>query len=227
MKHFIVSLFSLVLLLSGSVIAQEEMEQEATEVVADTGWVTEKMPFTYQNIQVPREMWDLVKQILESDGVSAKALEDYSLSPTTVHVELSSSDPLVLKDGKNQRLIFTEGGGDLDLFNYVPGRGKFRIRFSPHLVNEKKFHVLYISESPGKQIEGSQWGNGCGNMYDLSEVSGQFLEGEGMLVTTSKRHYLHLMAGVYVFFQLVDERLFLGYIRVMDSRYPNFDCKAS
>ena len=89
------------------------------------------------------------------------------------------------------------------------------------------FHMIYLSDSPGKRIEKGLWGNGCGKMYDLSQSAHRFLNEPGMLLTTSKRHYLHLMAGVFIFFQLVDERLFLSYIRIMDSRYPNFTCKSN
>ena len=201
--------------------AQEEAEE------TDSNWVETKMPFTYQNIQVPREMWNLIKDTMRADGATEKQMENFSINPTSVSVELSSLEQKVLKDNKNHKLLFTDGGGDLDLFDYVPGRGQFYLRFSPHLVNGNDFHIFYLSESPGKKIEGSQWGNGCGNMYDISKSSDKFLGLEGILLTTSKRHYLHLMAGVFVFFQLVDERLYLGYIRIKDSRYPNFNCKNS
>ena len=216
-----VILFLLGLLVVTSVHSQDDAEGE------DSSWVSEKMPFTYQNIQVPREMWNLVKDALREKGAKEEQIENFAIHPTSVSIEVTAQERNVLKEGKNYKLLFIEGGGDLDLFKYISGRGQFHLRFSPHLVNGKDYHLFYLSDSPGKAMEGDQWGNGCGQIYDLSNSAHKFLGGEGMLLTTSKRHYLHLMAGVFVFFQLVDERLYLGYIRVMDSRYPNFNCKNS
>ncbi|MEM7645313.1 MAG: hypothetical protein AAF203_00260 [Pseudomonadota bacterium] len=201
-------------------LAQESMEE-------DGNWKQIQMPFNYQNVQVPREFWDFVKSTLIEDGASEKQIDNFAVSPITTKVELSSEDPMVLRNQKNYRLTFTEGGGVLDLFDYVSGKGEFFMRFSPELTNENPFHLFYISDSPGKKVGGDNWGNGCGRIFDLTEKAGQFLLDRGVKLTGSRRHYLHLMAGNFVFFQLVDERLFLGYIRVADSRYPQFKCKES
>ena len=188
------------------------------------GWREIQVPFTYQNIQVPREFWDFVKQTLRDDGVDEKTLEQFAVLPVNVGVEIFSEDPLVLRDTVNYRMLYTEGGGTLDLFNHVVGKGTFFLRFAPRLMDENPFHLFYISDSPGKKVDGDSWGNGCGRIFDLTAKAGQFLLERGVKLTSARKHYLHLAAGIFVFFQLVEERLFLGYIRVSDSRYPQFKC---
>lgn len=225
-------IISLVLVLSIlPAISQDEDAIESSEGLEvsenseSSSWKQVQMPFTYQNVQVPRELWQTIKDVLKQDGVKQKIIDDFVVLPVGVGVELFSEDHRVLKDSLNYQIRYIEGGGKLDLFDFVVGKGSFNIRFAPELNSDGDFHLLYISDSPGKDMEGDQWGNGCGVIYDLTDKQDLFVLDGGMRVTSSQRHYLHLMAGTFVFFQLVDERLYLGYIRIEDSRYPNFKCR--
>lgn len=199
---------------------EEGLEQE------DSSWNFKQMPFNYQNIQVPREFWEHMKDALREGGASEENIEDFAIIPITVQVELYSEEKFILKDSLNHRLVFVEGGGTLDLFDYVVEKGVFNIKFSPGLTDEGGFHMFYVSDSPGKKIGGDAWGNGCGRIYDLTKNVGQFMLDHGMRVTSSRRHYMHLMAGTFIIFQLVEDRLYLGYIRLTDSRYPQFNCQS-
>jgi hypothetical protein len=233
-KTFI--LLILILFNFNSAISQIE-EEESMEISTDENtvekskedksWKFKQMPFSDKNKQVPREFWDTVKNILIEDGAKAGVVDNFAILPISVQVELFSEDSYVLKDKMNHRLLFVEGGGDLDLFEYVTGKGPFSIQFTPGFESESKFHMLYISESPEKKVNGDLWGNGCGKIYDLSKKANDFMINQGIRVTSSRKHYLHLMAGLYIIFQLVDERLYLGYIHITDSRYPQFKCRES
>lgn len=205
----------------------QETEELSEEQMEAASWKFTKVPYTYQNVMVPREFWTVANDILKSEGVSKEDLEEFAILPISMQVELYSQEKFVLKDELNHRILFTEGGGTLDLFDYVVGKGQFYIKLSPGLEDENGFHMLYISDSPGKKVGGDPWGNGCGKIFDLSESATPFMVDRGMSVTSSRRHYLHLMAGTFIVFQLVEDRLFLGYIRLTDSRYPQFKCRDS
>ncbi len=238
--HCLIILAFFFLIVSPSLLAQEESEesvriensdQEASSegsepAEAEKGWNKVVMPFSYQNIQVPRALWEHLRNSLLKEGVKEKALEDYAIVPISLKVEVFSEDKTVLKDGLNQRIIYQEGGGALDLFESLVGKGLFYIRFSPSLVDDHPFHLFYISDSPLKERGQETLGNGCHKIFDLSDKASVFLENNGMKVTSSKKHYLHLMAGTYVFFQFIEDRLYLGYIQLLDSRYPQFSCKS-
>ena len=206
----------------------EKSDAAAVEVAntaePEAGWKYEQMPFSYQNVQVPRAVWETIKSVLRDDGVKEALIESFSILPISITMELTATEMGVLRNSFNYRLLYIEGGGELDLFNYVHKRGDFFIRFSPHLTDGYPFHLLYISDSPGKQVAGDSWGNGCGKIFNLTKASGRFILDRGMPMTAARRHYLHLMAGTYVFFQLVEEKMFIGYIRLTDSRYPQFKC---
>lgn len=191
----------------------------------DYEWKLEKMPYTHQNIQVPRKLWQTIKSILKDKKVEKKVIDNFTIFPITIEVELRNEKQPVLKKAVNHRLGFTDGGGVLDLFNYIDRKGRFFLRMQPFLIEGEDFHLLYVSDSPGKKIGEQVWGNGCGNIYDLTQNKKALLEDKGMLLTTAKRHYLHLMAGTYVFFQLIEEKMYMGYIRLKDSRYPQFTCE--
>ncbi|MCB0377035.1 MAG: hypothetical protein KDD33_00955 [Bdellovibrionales bacterium] len=205
--------------------AQEEADPGASQ--ADEKWVSQKIETSSRNIQVPRELWVRIKESLKNDGVKAEVIDNFSIYPTSVQVELIGEEgDEALRDNKNYQLLLVDGGGTLDLFEYINGKGAFRIRVVANLVDEGPVHLLYVSHSPGRKMDDAQWGNGCGNIFDLSQVMSQISGEKGMLVTTSKRHYMHLMAGIYVFYQIVGDQLFLGYVRLTDSRYPQFSCSA-
>jgi len=182
------------------------------------------MPFSSQNIDVPKALWMAIEDDLKSLELSEETLTNYTIHPTNMAVELVGKDPDVLKDNKAFRVLMPEGGGVLDLFDYVAGRGDFYLQISPTLVNDQPYFLRYISESPGQMVGKNQWGNGCGKIYDLKEASHEIFADGGLLVSTGKRHYLHLMAGLYIVYQMVDDRLLMGYVRITDSRYPQFHC---
>ena len=203
----------------------QDSQAEGAVSSATHGWKEVQVPYEYQNIQVPREVWQTIKDILGKEGASLDTQDNLSVLPVGIHVDLSSDHRVVLKDGVNYRISYIEGGGDLDLFSYITGKGTFNIRFIPQLSSDSPYHLLYISDSPGKEIDGTFWGNQCGRIFDLSKNFNKFVFEEGITVTSSRRHYLHLMAGTFIFFQLVAEKLFISYIRILDSRYPNFNCR--
>lgn len=213
---------SLLVLLVQSIAVSDEAEEMSEE---KTDWVTVDMPFAYQNIQVPRELWERIKEILKADGVSKKKIDSFVVLPTSINVEITSDSDRVTKKGKKYLLKYIEGGGEVDLFDYIEGRGAFHMRFSPGLTNDNVFHLLYISDSPFKKVGGDTWGNGCGRILDLTGHADKFIYDPGMNLTTSRKLNMYVMAGTFIFFQLVDERMYLGYIRVKDSRYPQFRCK--
>ncbi len=199
-------------------------KEKKNENEGGKSWKEIQVSKVEQNIMVPTELWDNINLILRKN-LGKKTLDDYAILPISLQVELVTEDPYVFKTPENYRLMFTEGGGTVDFFDYIVGKGEFFIRLSPHLMNDNPFHLLYVSDSPGKVVEGDEWGNGCGRIYNLSYNARYFIYDQGIRVTSARRHHLHLLAGTYVFFQLVEERLFLGYIHLTDSRFPQFNCR--
>ena len=196
----------------------------ADEEGSEAKWEVTTMPFNYQNLQVPREFWEKAKGSMLDDGVSPMVIEDFSVLPISMDFAMVSKDPKVLKDGKNFKLRFVEGGGKVDFFDYVVGRGEFYLRMTPKFEEEGKTYFFYISDSPGTVIDGDNWGNGCGQIFDLSGQIPFFTGDEGVRVTSVLRQYMHLLAGAYVFLRIVEDRLHMGYISLTDSRYPRFNC---
>lgn len=206
-------------------IPEKEQIYGEEESVQKRTWKETRQDFQYQNIKVPRQLWDEIEKHISPGLKTGDGVGDLALIPISLTVELLTEDPYVFREKVNHRITYVEGGGTVDFFDYLTGKGEFFVRFSPHLTDDEPFFLLYISDSPGKKVEGQSWGNGCGHIYDLSEGARHFIYDQGIKVTSARRHHMHLLAGTYVFFQRVDERLLLGYIRLTDSRFPQFGCR--
>ena len=210
---------------SGEGTLPRQNDEAQKDLEGMPGWKGVQKPLNTENIKVPREFWQVLQKGLLQRGASKGAVESFHMVPVKLKVDVFSSElNSVLREKKNYRVSYKEGGGELDLFEYVAGRGPFNIRFAPDLDLGETVHLLYISDSPGESLKGRKWGNGCGRIYDLTEKSSLFFSKEGIHLTSSRRQYMHLMAGLFVFFQLVDEKLLLAYIKVEDARYPRFNC---
>lgn len=199
-------------------------QQTVNSSVSQSTLEVQKKAVSEQNISVPRALWKAINERLIEQGASKETLKSYVIEPAQIAVELYPEDPGVLKDDTAVRLEFFEGGGRLDLYQFLKGRGAFRLKFSPYLPSDEPFSWFYISESPGRDYGGPLWGQGCGRVLDLTDQVDFFFGGNGALLSTGRLQYLHLMAGTFVIFQMVENRLVLGYVRVKDSRYPQFQC---
>ena len=193
----------------------------------DPVWVKEKILDSQTDFRVPNLVWTLMRETLEEEGHSAEELSHFSISPIEINAKLQvqRDHQKVLKFSKNHGIFFSKGGGTLDFSKYVVGGGAFRLSFEPLFPNPATFHLLYISQSPGLKVEGENWGNGCGQIYDLSASVDFLTQGQGAPLTTKYKQYLHLLSGTLVFYQFVEGFFYLGYVYITDSRYPQFRCQ--
>lgn len=136
----------------------------------------------------------------ESHDASAigKALIETDLKPITVY--MIEETPGVL-GGRNQKINFGPGGGDIDLRDFVSEkRGAFRIVFEfgsddPAIVKR----VWYVSNAQRRKV-GPDWvGAGCDRYMDISTFVKKETAKDGMLIAVGGDRHVSALAGTFLF----------------------------
>lgn len=128
--------------------------------------------------------------------------------------------------GQNIELVMPEGGGRIDLAEYVKGTsGSFYVKVLPSdQVDAKKVNVYFLSNSVKRNLEGTHWGSGCDKFFDVTSIfRKQFFKG-GLLVFNTYERFVSVLAGTYVFASAEEGILHLSQLTLMDSRHMNLQC---
>ncbi len=133
------------------------------------------------------------------DSAIAKATVETDLKPLTVYMIEETKGVL---GGRNQKITFGPGGGDLDLRDFVTeSRGAFRIvfEFGADLDPTIKKRVWYLSNAPKTKI-GPDWvGAGCDTYMDISSYVAKANLKEGILIAVSGDRHISALAGTFFF----------------------------
>ncbi len=133
------------------------------------------------------------------DSAIAKATIETDLKPLTVYMIEETKGVL---GGRNQKITFGPGGGDLDLRDFVTeSRGAFRIvfEFGADLDPTIKKRVWYLSNAPKTKI-GPDWvGAGCDTYMDISSYVAQANLKDGILIAVSGDRHISALAGTFFF----------------------------
>jgi hypothetical protein len=124
------------------------------------------------------------------------------------------------------KFSFPKGGGSIDLKDVVIGDGSFYMSFPKEQFDENHelMHLYYISNSPVKNIEGENFGLGCGKMLDLKKSFKKLQAHDFVKLNTNEHRYLHVLAGRYVFVFKQSSQIYISQVTVYDSRYAKELC---
>lgn len=133
------------------------------------------------------------------DSAIAKATIETELKPLTVYLIEETKDVL---GGRNQKVMFGPGGGDLDLRDFVTQpHGAFRIVFEFGADYEPtiKKRVWYLSNSPKRKV-GPDWvGSGCDTYMDISSFVAESYLKDGILVAVGDDRHVSALTGTFFF----------------------------
>lgn len=180
--------------------------------------------------QVPADLWDQLELVYndQSDTVR-KSLTGAEIPKAffPLRVILREKNHGVL-GGRNYRISLPEGGGKIDLADYVhEGKGTFYVRFEHDLVAGKKDvppRIFFISHSQEREIDGQMWGNGCAKFFNLTSFHNSQMKSHGYVVNATNQRYVSFLAGVFVLAAKIDGALMLSQVTLTDSRYPQLEC---
>lgn len=174
------------------------------------------------DFKVPVAVFDAIKKSM-GEGVTIEP--EYMF--TELEVEIHTDQKNVLS---YPRLLFKlpNGGGGIDLKDYVTGEGSFYLRFPPEQFETKPelAFLFYISESPKIKIREEEYGLGCGQFVDLKPKFSKLQDKTFLKLNSTDHTYAHVLSGQYVFVFKKGIQYYLTHLNIFDSRYSDKMCTA-
>ena len=174
------------------------------------------------DFKVPEGVFTAIKKHM-GEGVTTEP--EYLF--TDLEVEIHSDQKSVLS---YSRLLFKlpNGGGEIDLKDFVTGEGSFYLHFPPEQFESKPelVSLFYISDSPKVKIRDEEYGLGCGQFVDLKPKFSKFQENTFLKLNTMDHTYAHVLSGQYIFVFKKGIQYILTHLNLYDSRYNDKMCSA-
>ena len=194
---------------------------------------------TVGEVRVPAELWQRViapdrplKSILDvsqvptpnqggGDSAIARATVETDLKPITLYLIEETHGVL---GGRNQKLVFGPGGGDIDLRDFIlEKKGVFRLVFDfapdpegapdPTLVRR----VWYLSDAKRRKVGPDAVGAGCDTYMDISSFVTKSNEKDGILFAVNSDRHVSALAGTFLFSVKRGSRIEVSRLTFFDS----------
>jgi hypothetical protein len=174
------------------------------------------------DFNVPEVLFKVVK---DSIAPGTKTEPEYIFTNLEVEIHTDQKNVLSYSD-----LIFklSNGGGSIDLKDYVTGEGSFYLNFPPEQFETKPelAFIFYLSDSPKVAIRGEEYGLGCGQWVDLKPKFEQLKQKKFLKLNTVDHTYAHVLSGQYLFVFKKGIQYYVTHLNLLDSRYGDKMCSA-
>ena len=186
---------------------------------------------------IPSELWDRLEQfyaganasleetISESSGAKQQKIEiPVVFMPLVVFLTEKNFGAL---GGQNFQISFEQGGGILDLKNYIKkDRKAFYLAVElGEQIEAGKLKVFFVSNSKEFQIGKETYGAGCGKYMDVSSFYKKVMVSAGVELSTAGNRYVPVVTGTYVFALIKNSNLYLSQVTILDSRFKKSLCR--
>ena len=189
------------------------------------------------DFSIPSVAWDLLlvdsaEVAKEKERVKKTADEgtDFTASTfsyETVRVILEEKNQGVLKE-KELRLDLPEGGGEIDLADWVTGQpGSFFVRFEIETDKEgvSDTKSLFYSRTRKRRVGNDFIGTGCQKILDLSKYLAKQSEKKGFTVNTTRNYHTTVLGGHFLFSWMKNGNRKVSRVTFIDSRNPALFCE--
>lgn len=133
------------------------------------------------------------------DSAIAKASIETDLKPVSLYL-IEESDGVL--GGRNQKVVFGPGGGDIDLRDFVRSeKGAFRVvfEFAADAGPEAARRVWYLSNAQRRKVGPDFVGAGCDTYMDITSSVVSSVQKEGLLMAVSGDRHVSALAGTFLF----------------------------
>jgi len=172
------------------------------------------------DFKIPKAFVDKIKKSLGESAAQPEFLF------TNLDVVLFTDQENVLKN-VSTRIKLPNGGGKVDLADYIIGQGSFYLSFpadqftNPAMTLE---NIFYLSEAPQIKIENEYYGLGCGKWIELKNKIKDLQIKNFLKLNTFGLRYLYVAAGQYIVVLKKGSQFFLSHLNLTDSRYTDKLC---
>ena len=174
-----------------------------------------------EDFKIPK---DFVEKIKESAGKESHATPEFIFSP--LKVSLFSDQESVLEQSY-LHIQLPNGGGKIDLAQFVKGDGSFYLSFPEDQFNQPQMtleNIYFVSDAPQTTIEGEKYGLGCGKWIELKPKIKDLQKYNFLKLNTFNLRYLYVSAGYYLVVQKKGTQYFISHLNLTDSRYKDKLC---
>ncbi len=130
--------------------------------------------------------------------------------------------------GKNFELVYGQGGGDLDLKEFVHKKRKsflLAVDLDEEVGASDNLKVFYLSNAKAAKIDGAEYGAGCDKYMDITTFYRKKIMRHGVEVNSTDLRYLRVLAGSYFFVLNKNDSLYLAQLKIKDSRFKEIHCR--
>lgn len=203
---------SLLLVLAAAGCTKEARHEEFTEI---------KINQIAEDFKIPKKIFDDIEAPDKSGAKKAESI--YFYAPIRVILE---SDQNI----KNSplRFEFPNGGGKIDLKDYLTGEGTFSFSFDTTQAEEgiELSAIYFVSDTAVKKIDDESYGLGCGKIAHLTTQSEKLMKRSSIKLNTVDLKYLYVAAGYYVFVFKKSNLVWLTHLHLTDSRHSQLFCSS-
>lgn len=158
-------------------------------------------------------------QIIENDvAVETKILSPvFNYAPLAVLLTEKTSQTL---KSASLRYQFPKGGGRIDFSEVIQGQGSFYLSFPSEQFHDLPTleHLFYVSHAPKKNLQGEEFGLGCGKWVDLKNKFSDLQKADYLNLNTTQLRYLFVTAGHYIFIFRKLNQIYLAQLTLIDSK---------
>lgn len=178
-------------------------------------------------VRIPSELWERVVEThsaLITKSSSEKSASETEMKPLSVYLIEETRGVL---GGRNLKLDFGPGGGELDLRDFISGtRGTFRLvfGFEPDAGPEVEKQVWYLSNAQKRKVGSDRVGAGCDTYMDISTFTRTQAEKDGMLLAIGSDRHVSALAGTYIFSAKRGGRVQVARLTILDSSKRKLMC---
>jgi hypothetical protein len=182
-------------------------------------------------VPVPSALW---KYIIDPETPLLQKDVEKSVDDTAVETEMVPLTVYLIEEtpgvlgGRNQKIVFGLGGGELDLRDFIrERRGAFRVVFEfgrEDLDPKTVKRVWYLSNAITRKVANEEVGAGCDVFMDISSFAAESYKKNGMLVAIGGDRHISALAGTYFFSLKNRGRVEVAHLVVFDSSKRELLC---
>lgn len=168
------------------------------------------------------------KKIFEKIDEQAKS-ESKLIAPVFIflpmQVTLKGFQKNVIIDNE-VKVSFPNGGGTLDLKDFIRNQGTFSISFAKDSFPDQLeiFDMVFISNTKQATYDGEKMGLGCNKVAQLTQLFPKLNSTEFLKVNTTDFRHLNVIGGKFILVFKKTNQYYLTHLNVIDSSKPEMFC---
>ncbi len=168
------------------------------------------------------------KKIFEKIDEQSKS-ESKLIAPVFIflpmQVTLKSFQKNVIIDNE-VKISFPNGGGTLDLKDFIRNQGTFSISFPKDGFADQleMFDMVFISNTKSATYDGEKMGLGCNKVAQLTQLYSKLNGPDFLKVNTTDYRHLSVIGGKFILVFKKANQYYLTHLNIIDSSKPEFFC---